>query len=123
MKKSAGGIKAELMKTAEQVIDDLLKWSEEKQGPSLVDIEGKVLELREGFGVKLAEAVVEQQEQGQPGVGVKCAGCQAEMRYKARQPLQVTSWVGELKIERGYYYCTTCKGGFFPLGPTTGLER
>jgi len=42
--------KAELRAGAEQLIDELLAWSTEKERPNLTQIEDKVLELRERFG-------------------------------------------------------------------------
>ena len=47
MKKSRKEMKAELMKAAEAVIDELLEWHVETDKPNLTQVEGKVLELRQ----------------------------------------------------------------------------
>jgi hypothetical protein len=120
MKKSRAEVKAELMQAAEERIEALLAWSEANRGTNLSAIEAMVLEQREGLSIKLAEAVIQQQAQVLPVPGPSCLGCGQEMGYKASHPLQVTSWVGELTIERGYYYCSACQSGLFPPGRAVG---
>lgn len=119
MAKSKAAIKAELMKKAEAVIDELLDWHEETDQPNLTQVEGKVLELRQRLSEEMATTVIENQEAVRPVPGPRCAGCGVEMRYKDMKNKTVLSWVGELKLERGYYYCDQCRTGLFPPGPTT----
>lgn len=119
MAKSREEMKAKLMKGAEGVIDELLDWHIGTDKPNLSQVEGKVLELRERLSKQMSEAVIENQAAVCPVPGPACAGCGAEMRYKGLKENRVLSWVGELKMERGYYYCDQCRAGFFPPGPTT----
>ncbi len=116
MKRKGAKLKAELMKEAEKVIDELIDWSEETAEPNLTQIEGKVLKLRQRLSEKMAQKVAEGQEAVRPVPGPKCEGCGAEMRYKGMLPKTVSSWVGEVRLERGYYYCDHCKSGLFPPG-------
>jgi len=109
-------IKVGLMKEAERVIDELLDWSEETAEPNLSQIEGLVLILRQDLSEKMAQGVAEGQETVRPVPGPKCEGCGEEMRYKGMLAKTVSSWVGEVKLERGYYYCDPCKSGLFPPG-------
>jgi len=117
--KSRTALKAELMKKAEAVIDELLDWEQETEQPTLNQVEGKVLELRQRLSEQMAETVIEQQATVQPVPGPSCAGCGTEMRYKGQKEKRVLSWAGELQIVRGYYYCDQCRAGLFPPGPTT----
>jgi hypothetical protein len=119
MPKSREEIKGELMKEAEAVIDELLDWHIETEKPNLSQVEGKVLELRERLSEQMAGRVIENQETVRPVPGPSCAGCGAEMRYKGLKKNRVISWVGELEMERGYYYCAQCRTGVFPPGSTT----
>ena len=112
-------MKAELMKEAEVVIDELLDWHCETDKPNLAQVEGKVLELRQRLSEQMSETVIAGQEAVRPVPGPMCAGCGVEMRYKGMKENRVQSWVGELKLERGYYYCDQCRAGLFPPGPTT----
>ena len=108
--------KAGLMACAGQVVDELLEWSVETQRPNLTQIEDKVLGLRERFGEELAQGVVEEQEARQPVPGPTCARCGQEMSYKGHKEITPHTWVGEVRIERAYYYCQRCKVGLFPPG-------
>lgn len=116
MKKSQGELKAELMKAAEITIDKLLAWNEESEQPNLKQIEEIVLDLRQELSEKMTEAVLDSQEAVRPVPGVRCNSCHKEMRYKGMYAKTVSSWVGELKLKRAYFYCDCCKSGLFPPG-------
>jgi hypothetical protein len=109
-------LKAELMREAELAVDELLKWSEGNPQPDLTQIEEVVLNLRERLGEKMAGAVLEKQAAKQPVPGPRCPTCQREMRYKGVKANRIGSRVGELVLERGYYYCERCQAGIFPPG-------
>jgi hypothetical protein len=94
----------------------LLDWSAETAEPSLGQIEEVVLKLRQELSEKMAAGVVSGQEAVRPVPGPQCEGCGEEMSYKGTFPKQVSSWVGEVKLERGYYYCGPCQRGLFPPG-------
>jgi len=118
MKSSREERKARLMKVAEEVIDELLDWSETTAEPNLTQIEALVRRLRKTLGEQMALEVVNAQEARQPMPGPRCAECGQEMRYKGPKETTIESWVGDLTIERGYYHCPDCKVGLFPPGPT-----
>jgi hypothetical protein len=119
MGKSRKEMKAKLMKEAEAVIDELLDWHMETDKPNLTQVEGKVLELRQRLSEQMSETVLENQAAVRPVPGPVCAGCGCEMRYKGMKENRVQSWVGELKLDRGYYYCDQCRAGLFPPGSPT----
>jgi hypothetical protein len=112
--------KAQLMTCAEELIDELLEWSATTQRPNLTQIENKVLELRERFGEELAQGVVAEQEAKQPVPGPRCPRCGREMAYKGQKGITPHTWVGEVQIQRGYYYCQQCEVGLFPPGSAVG---
>ncbi len=82
MRKSREEIKGEMMKEAEEVIDELLSWEEETEKPNLSQVEQKVMELRERLSQELARAVIAnrrvlrmlQREQDRPQSTAHC-GC------------------------------------------------
>lgn len=117
MKSSREERKARLMKAAEEVIDELLDWSETTPEPNLTQIEALVRRLRKTLGEQMALEVVNVQEARQPVPGPGCPKCQQEMRYKGQKKTTIESWVGDLTMERGYYHCPDCKVGLFPPGP------
>ena len=108
--------KARWMACAEQLIDELVEWSEKTPQPKLTEIEDKVLELRKRFGEALAQGVVEEQEAKQPVPGPTCPQCGREMTYKGQKEITPHTWVGEVQIQRGYYHCPRCRVGIFPPG-------
>jgi hypothetical protein len=118
MKLSRAQKKAEMEKAAAEMIEALLDWEEENKAPKLREIEEELLRLRKQFVQELASQVLSEQEASQPVETPNCPECGAAMRYKGKKPTKVESRLGELVIERGYYYCARCKCGFFPPGRT-----
>lgn len=119
MKLSRAQKRAEMEKAASEIIEALLDWEEENKAPSLRAIEEELLQLRKQLSQELAVQVLEDQESSQPVENPLCPSCGGEMRYKGKKPTTVESRLGELAVERGYYYCAHCKRGFFPPGQTT----
>lgn len=116
MRKKRSELKGSLMREAEAVIDELLTWEEQVEAPDLSQIEEVVLKLRQRLSEKMAEAVLQQQENVVRVPGPLCPECRAEMRYKGEHSKEVSSWVGEIQLKRGYYHCHQCKTGLFPPG-------
>jgi hypothetical protein len=119
MKQSRAQMKAEMEKEAADLIEALLDWDEENRAPNLRGIEEELLQLRKQFGQVLAVRILEEQEASQPIENPACPSCGETMRYKGKKLTAVESRLGELAIERGYYYCAHCKCGIFPPGRTT----
>lgn len=114
--KNRAVIKAELMKKAERVIDELLDWHQATERPNLSQVEEKVLELRQRLSEEMAVTAIEHQATVRPVPGPRCGCCGQEMHYKGMKEKTVMSWVGALRLERGYYYCDQCRTGLFPPG-------
>lgn len=111
--------RARLQAKAAQAIDEYLEWEEQHPKPDLTQIEEIALKLRKEFGQEIAQVAIENQAERTPAPGPRCAKCGEEMRYKGKKRSRVESRTGELKIERGYYYCPKCKERVFPPGSTT----
>ena len=106
------------MNQVEAVTNELLDWSEATSEPNLTPIEALVRKIRKRLGEQMALEVINAQEAKRPVPGPQCPRCQQEMRYKGQKEVTVGSWVGDLRIERGYYHCPDCKVGLFPPRPT-----
>jgi hypothetical protein len=109
-------LKADLMSEAEVIIDELVAWTADTPTPNLTQIEAIVLKLRQRLSERMALAVIEAQAMVRPVPGPSCPTCGGEMHYQDRKANTVESRVGQLPLERGYYYCETCKSGLFPPG-------
>ena len=108
--------KANLMKMAEEEIEKLLDWMEERDAPNLTGIEKVILSIRKRIGEGMTREVIENQESVRPVPCPECPGCEKEMRYKGMKQKEISSMVGEVKLNRGYYYCDHCESGLFPPG-------
>jgi hypothetical protein len=122
MKCTREELRAELLAEAEAVIDELLDWHEGTDAPTLTQIEDVVLKLRKRVGERMTRAVIVGQEAAHPVPGPGCPGCGEEMHYKGMKEVTVTNRVGEVRLERAYYYCDRCRRGLFPPRSTAGLE-
>jgi uncharacterized protein with PIN domain len=116
MRRPRAELKADLTQVADEVIDELLDWTEETAAPTLTQIEDIVLKLRQRLSERMAQVVIEAQAASRPVPGPCCPKCGHEMHYKDLKHNTVESRVGHLPMERGYYYCATCRAGLFPPG-------
>ena len=121
MKKSKKQLKANFLKEAEKVFDELMAWDDAIVEPNMREIEMKVLELRKRLGEDLATVIVSRQEKRQPAEKQICEECGEQMENKGLKRKGVESIVGELELEREYYYCVKCKQGHFPPGQTVAF--
>jgi hypothetical protein len=114
MRETRTSRKARMMKKAEKLIEEALDWEERTEKPNLTQIEDIALRVRQEIGQMIAEEMIDAQQARQPVPGPACPSCGREMRYKGQKEVNPLSWVGKLKIERGYYYCPECKESLFP---------
>jgi hypothetical protein len=122
MKKTREQLKQELTKKSEAVIEKLLDWNEANKAPDLAQLEAIILKLREEMGLGFAASILISQEKTTP-VLEKCKTRGREMRNKGPKKKVVESQIGEISMERGYYYCGECGAGVFPPGSTTKGKR
>lgn len=116
MKKKQEQLKSKFLTEAEAIFDELMAWEENTTEPDLSQIEEIVVKLRKRLEKDLAMAVIERQEKREPTERPKCVKCGVKMENKGKKHNRVESLVGELELERGYYYCPKCKQGHFPPG-------
>jgi uncharacterized protein with PIN domain len=74
------------------------------------------------MGLEFAASLLNSQE-ATARVEEKCKTCGQAMRNKGQKKKVVESQIGELVVERGYYYCGECGAGIFPPGPTAKSKR
>lgn len=119
MKKTKEEKRAALEAKAKELIDELMKWSDETEQPDLTQIEDEILKLGQKLSKSMLETIIGMQESQRPVPGPQCPKCGKEMQYKGDKPRQVTSRVGEVELNRGYYYCSHCQESVFPPGSAT----
>ena len=99
---------------AKKEIDALLDWMEETAAPDLGESEAIVLRIRKRMGEAMAGEVIDNQASVRPAPGPICTKCGKEMHYKGMKHKEISTMIGEVKLERGYYYCDRCRTGLFP---------
>jgi uncharacterized protein with PIN domain len=113
-------LKARMMAEAEKAIERLLADRNEKEEVTLSDIERLVRAAGQSIMERFTDGLVE--EEAQKPQSRVCPACGKKMRYKGRKERDLVTETGEVRLERAYYYCPTCRKGFFPPGPTVGTE-
>ncbi len=116
MRRTPEQLEAELMAEAKALIAELVAWERQAGAPKLSQMEEKALAVRQRFGKRLLEAMIEDQEARQPAEPPQCPTCGAEMRYKGQKGTDIETRLGGIKVDRGYYYCAHCESGLFPPG-------
>jgi len=122
MRKTREQRQSELEAKANEIIQQLLDWTDETEKPNLTQMEDEILALREELSRAMLGSILNAQEGQQPAEGEKCPNCGRALRYKGRRTGQIESRIGEADLERGYYYCPECQTGIFPPGSSTGVE-
>jgi len=122
MKKTRAQLQQELEQKSKGIVTKLLDWNDEHGAPDLSQIEEIILKLREEMGLEFAASLLNNQETTALVVE-KCKTCGKEMRNKGQKKKVVESQIGELVVERGYYYCGECGAGIFPPGSTVKSKR
>jgi uncharacterized protein with PIN domain len=122
MKKPRQQRQAELERKANELIQQLLDWTEQTDRPNLTQIEDEILALREQLSKSMLESVLDAQEATQPAQVETCPTCGQALHFKGRRKVQVESRVGAAALERGYYHCPDCGQGIFPPGSATATK-
>ena len=90
--------------------------------PTLAQVSETIWTLRQSLTAGVAQTIVEQAHQAErEQKSLRCATC--ERRLKARPPASRTArtLVGDVEIERPYFYCRHCHLGRCPLDAILGL--
>ena len=89
----------------------------------MAQISETIWSLRQGLTASVAQSLIEQRHQDERGrTFLRCATC--DRLLSARPPVYrtVRTLVGDLEIERPYFYCRYCRLGTYPLDAVLGLS-
>lgn len=103
---------------------DLLSPLLEKTPPTLQEISSHFMLTRSvllgGIMKTLTEEVTRQYREA---THTDCPRCGKRVQRKRFDPKRVSTLNGAFDLERGYFYCDTCKFGFHPMDEALGLAR
>jgi len=110
-------LKAQMKAKAEAAIEKVFAKKKRPDEITLSEIEQAVYAAGEAIKAELTAGLVEQVSEEEVGVpGPICPTCGQEMHYKGHKAKQLITETGEVRVRRAYYYCETCRSGFFPPG-------
>lgn len=119
MRRTPEQLETELLAEAKALIAELVAWERQAGAPKLSEMEKQALTVRQRFGQRVLQALIEDQAARQPAEPPNCPTCKAAMRYKGQKGIAVETRLGGIRVERGYYYCAHCASGLFPPGGAT----
>jgi hypothetical protein len=91
--------------------------------PTLAQISKTIWSLRQGLTASVAQTMIEQSHpEEQHRHSLPCPTC--DRLLNARPPVcrTVRTLVGDIEIERPYFYCRYCREGTYPLEAVLGLS-
>jgi hypothetical protein len=113
----------ELVGAAEGAIDDLQAWCDAHPGYRLSELEEQVRVIRRRLMGEVMSSLVAERPAMEGAGEVVCAKCLGRMEDKGEQIRTVAGPEGPVRLSRRYYYCPSCREGFFPPGPGIGLDQ
>jgi hypothetical protein len=116
MRKTRGQLKAGLMREFEKRVEEVLDWQEARASFQLTELEDYLIGIGKDIQVVLAEGVMGQVESQEPVEAPRCEQCGQPMANKGWKGKTVVTRLGEVWVERVYYWCPGCRRGIFPPG-------
>jgi len=118
--KSAEQKKAEFLRAAETMYEELHAWRDKHLDASFDEIADQVTPQRRKLVAKLlAQLAVKADEWVEAPV---CEQCGASMRYRGTPERDVSHREGDVEVARAYYYCDACERGLFPPRPAAEIK-
>jgi hypothetical protein len=108
--------RAEFMKAASEMYEELRQWRAEHAGASIDEIAEQITPKRRELMGHLMVQLAGQHGDGEVIEGVRCPKCGEAMSYKGKPSRDVIHKEGAEALRRSYYYCARCQAGLFPPG-------
>jgi hypothetical protein len=119
IQKSINEIGEQVSEGLYQIYQEMLADTEK----DLQTIEEAIRALMRGIGLSSIEAIVGQYDRHHRKGARPCPTCGKKHQWKRYEARQCISTLGEFMIDRAYYYCSDCRGGWCPLDERLGLGR
>jgi hypothetical protein len=90
---------------------------------TLTQVSETIWSLRQGLTARVAQTLIEQSHpEERQRQSLRCATCDRLLSARAAVCRTVRTLVGDLEIERPYFYCRYCREGTYPLDAALGLS-
>lgn len=91
--------------------------------PTLAQVSETIWTLRQSLTAGVAQTMIEQSHQAEWNrQSLRCATCDRLLRARPAVPRIARTLVGDLELERPYFYCRSCHLGTYPLDAVLGLS-
>ena len=117
-------LRASIMPAFEELINSFSKCLESNKPSelSLWRIETLLMRLLAVFAVEVMQILIELAHgRGYEGTRIKCPKCAEPMRFERYQQRQITTLFGEIKFDRAYYHCRSCRSGYSGVDERLGI--
>jgi len=119
-RKNAEEGKAEFLRAAEEMYEELHAWREKHLDASFDEIGDQITPQRRKLVSKLLEQLAVRADERIEAP--ECEQCGEGMRYRGTPERDVSHREGDVGLERAYYYCDSCERGLFPPRPSAQTE-
>ncbi len=120
MGKSEG--KAEYMRAAEAMYEELREWREAHPEASFDEIAAQVTPKRRELMGELLGQLAQQQGDGRYEATL-CESCGETLSASGRRKRRIVHAEGEVEVVRAYHHCAECGSGLFPPGPPIEADK
>lgn len=110
------------MERAEELWDDFNAWYQANPEATFDEIETELGQRRRELVGEVIELSLRQGDLGAEPEAARCERCGKPMAFQGYREKAVHGLQADVHIRRAYYYCSTCRVGLFPPGPTSGAE-
>ncbi len=108
-------LKAKLLQKYSDQLDEMFANLDKPERLHLTEIEEAALDIRKRVSQDVTESL--SQHESQSGeVDVCCPECRQVACYKGKKGKWLKTRGGDIQVERAYWYCPSCRTGFFPSG-------
>ena len=91
--------------------------------PTLAQVSETIWTLRQSLTASVAQTMIEQRHQAErERQAVRCDTCQRLVKARPAVPRTARTLVGDIELERPYFYCRSCRLGTYPLDAALGLS-
>lgn len=108
-----------IVRQYEERVKQFCRYVEAHPQADLDELEEEVERLSRGCFASVLEAAV--RVKGETVVAPQRCSCGGKLQYKGEQYRRLETSVGGIKWGRAYYYCPTCRRGYYPLDRDMGI--
>jgi hypothetical protein len=91
--------------------------------PTLAQVSETIWALRQSLTASVAQTIVEQSHPEERNrTYLNCAHCDRLLKARPAVPRTARTMVGDVELERPYFYCRSCHLGTYPLDEVLGLS-